>query len=67
MNDMTEGIFKAITLKTEHSIMRVALEEIAKAEGRYNPDQLEHAGNTIEDMQKLATDALARLAGDPNG
>lgn len=41
--------------------MLEALQEIAKAEGRYSQDQLTHAGNTIEDMQKLALDVLAKL------
>jgi hypothetical protein len=35
-----------------------ALREIARGEGRFSRDPLEHASNTIEDMKRLATDAL---------
>ena len=36
-----------------------ALKEIAKGEGRFSRDPLEHAANTIEDMKQLALQALA--------
>lgn len=39
--------------------MLEALKEIAEGKGRYDTDKLKHAGNTIEDMIKLATDAIA--------
>jgi len=38
---------------------RQVLAKIAEGRGRYSRDQLTHADNTIEDMKKLATDALA--------
>lgn len=37
-----------------------ALEEIAKGEGVFSLDQLTHANNTIENMQKIALDAIAK-------
>ena len=41
-----------------------ALEEIAKGEGRFNRDPLEHATNTIEDMQSIARAAIAKAHGE---
>lgn len=38
-----------------------ALHEIYKAKGCYSQDRLTHATNTIEDMQKLALEALRKL------
>jgi len=35
-----------------------ALREIAKGEGRFSLDQLEHASNTIDAMKLLAIEAL---------
>lgn len=40
------------------SVLQNALKEIKKGQGRYSKDPLIHAGNTIEDMVKLASDAL---------
>ena len=40
-----------------------ALREIAKGEGRYSRDPLEHASNTIEDMQAIAAKAIAKAEG----
>lgn len=37
---------------------RAALTEIAKGEGSFSRDQLEHAGNAIESMKALARAAL---------
>lgn len=34
------------------------IEEISLAKGRYSPDRMEHACNTIQDMQELAKKAL---------
>ena len=45
-------------LKAEVERMRNALQEIAKGEGRYSRDPITHADNCIEDMKKLAADAL---------
>ena len=42
----------------EKKKMKEALEEITKGEGRYDMDHLVHASNTIEDMRKLAKEAL---------
>ena len=44
-----------------------ALKEIAEGKGRYSLDPLTHASNTIEDMKKLATDALESLASPSRG
>lgn len=38
--------------------LREALEEIAKAEGEFNRDPLQHASNTIANMQECARSAL---------
>lgn len=38
--------------------LREALKEIQKGEGAYSTDQLEHAGNTIENMKNIAREAL---------
>lgn len=35
-----------------------ALKEISKGEGVYSTDKLKHAENTIEDMKKIAIDAI---------
>lgn len=40
-----------------------ALKEIAKGEGRYSRDPLEHAANAIEDMKAIALAAIARAEG----
>ena len=50
-----------VRLSSEGAVMREALKEIAKGEGRYDMDQLKHASNTIEDMVHLANNALATL------
>jgi len=34
------------------------LAEISEGKGRYNPDKLIHASNTIEDMKELAVNAI---------
>lgn len=41
--------------------MYEALKEIAEGKGRYDTDKLKHASNTIEDMIKLATDAISTI------
>ena len=38
--------------------LEAALREIAEGKGRYNPNQLKHADNCIEDMKQIALDAL---------
>ena len=43
--------------------MYEALQKIAKAEGAYSLDRLKHAENTIENMQKTAQKALAKIGG----
>jgi hypothetical protein len=45
-------------LATEVERLRTALVEIAKGEGRFNRDPLEHASNAVWDMQQLAKAAL---------
>ncbi len=45
----------------EVGVLQNALKEIAKGAGRYSKDPLTHAGNTIEDMVKLASDALLNV------
>jgi len=40
-----------------------ALREIAKGEGRYSRDPLEHASNTVDDMKALALRAIAKAEG----
>lgn len=43
--------------------MEGALREIAKGEGAFSRDQLEHATNCIESMKRLAVNALT-VSGD---
>jgi len=43
--------------------MYEALKEIAKGEGRFSMDPLEHATNTIEDMVEIARAAIAKAEG----
>ena len=40
-----------------------ALKEIAKGEGKYNRDPLQHAENTIENMKTIANKAIALIEG----
>jgi propanediol dehydratase large subunit len=54
-------------LVAERRIAVEALQHITRQEGRYSPDNQQHAVNTIEDMAQLATDALAQLAPRPGG
>lgn len=48
------------TLKEFENLINV-LEEISEGKGRYNQDQLIHAANTVEDLVKLAKDALLKI------
>lgn len=41
--------------------MYEALKEIAEGKGRYDTNRLKHAENTIEDMIKIAKDAIERI------
>ena len=50
---------KASGLLSDNRRLKTALKEIAKAEGRYSMDKLTHASNTIDNMKKIANDALA--------
>ena len=47
-----------------HESLLAALEAIAKGEGRYNRDPLEHCNNTVEDMKALAEAAIASAEGE---
>lgn len=40
-----------------------ALHEISKGIGRFSSDQLEHAGNCIEDMKEIARTAITKAQG----
>lgn len=44
--------------------LRVALTEVAKAEGPFSRDRLTHATNVIESMVSIATEALAPAKGE---
>ena len=44
-----------------------ALQQISKAEGRYNMDPNEHAKNCIIDMQKIAINVLKKHGIVPKG
>lgn len=48
------------TLKTHVNGLRAALQEISEGRGRYSLDPLTHCGNTVDDMKKLALDALEK-------
>lgn len=43
-----------------HDDLLVALREIAKGQGAYSRDRLEHATNCIEEMKALAHTAIAK-------
>ena len=43
--------------------VKIILEEIEKGEGAYSRDVLQHAENTIENMKKLAREALNLIEG----
>jgi len=49
-----------VTLAPE---MFEALCKISEGRGRYSMDPLYHAGNTIEDMKKIAVDVVSRVDG----
>lgn len=49
---------KISDLEKENELLLGALSDISEGKGRYNPDRLTHASNTIEDMVKLAKDAI---------
>lgn len=49
---------KCYEARAEVERLRAALQQISEGEGRYSRDPLEHASNTIEDMQMLALAAL---------
>jgi hypothetical protein len=46
-----------------HDFLVETLKEISEGKGRYSTDQLTHANNTIEDMKKLALEAIAVVEG----
>ena len=57
-------------LTRERDVLLEALKEISKGEGRYSRDNYQFACNCIEDMKKLATDAIALCEApqsDPSG
>lgn len=54
----TKLIEQFSSLRDENIELLKTLAEIAKGEGRYDMDKLKHAGNTIEDMKKLAEQAI---------
>jgi hypothetical protein len=58
LNSGTVGIGLNRRAVAEIERLTDALKEIAEGKGAYSQDQMEHASNTIEDMKKLATDAL---------
>lgn len=45
-------------LKSREALL-ATMREIAKGKGAYSRDPLTHAGNTIESMKTMATDAVA--------
>lgn len=49
----------------ERDVMRKALEEIAKAEGKFDLNPLEHACNCVLNMQEIAVAALAHPVSAP--
>jgi len=53
--DDYERLMAAVLLTHE------ALKEIAEGKGRYSEDRLTHAQNTIEDMIKIAKDAISDI------
>ena len=56
--EATELANKIIELEAENKRLRDALEKIAKGEGAFSRDRLEHATNVIENAIDLAKQAL---------
>lgn len=55
---------KSLQLELAQSRLAIAsdaLTTISNGEGRYSRDPLEHASNTIDDMKKIAVDALDEM------
>ena len=52
---------KIIDLEAQNAQLLAALENVAKCEGAYSRDELTHARNTIENMAKIAEDAIAAV------
>lgn len=62
--DVTEGLVRFVAEQlaertAERDTYRAALTDIAEGKGRYSRDPMEHAVNTIEDLKRTATEALA--------
>lgn len=45
-------------LQAQNKIMLEALQEIAKGQGAFSRDPLEHASNTIDNMKEIANEAI---------
>ena len=56
--DHDELVQKVAALQQRIQELEGALREIQKGMGPYSQDPLEHASNTIEDMKRIATEAL---------
>ena len=60
--DYRKLVLKLADAESENARLRAALEEIAKGEGAFSRDRLEHATNVIENAIELAKEALRSKA-----
>lgn len=61
-SDLAVQTQEQITVTEAEGLLK-ALEEIEKGEGAYNRDQLTHATNTIDNMKRIAHDAIEKVKG----
>ena len=60
----TELLATMLELWNQKKILVEALEEITKGEGPFSHDRLTHASNTIENMKRIASEAIAKVKGE---
>jgi hypothetical protein len=53
-------------MSKREEFLYLTLKEIVKGEGRFSLDHLEHAKNTIENMQELAQEGIDLMERKPN-
>lgn len=58
-----EGVEDPTALRRQRDDLLTALREIAKGEGRFNRDPIQHANNAIDNMVALAESAIAKAGG----
>ncbi len=64
-DDAIDLMREIATLKELNAELRAEFEEIAKTEGPFNRDPLQHAINCIENMAEIARAAIAKVEATP--